>query len=276
MRSLVVAGLAASLLAGCATVEEAPTVQAQVPESRQLVGLQFLYGSGEAAAVSMGTYRNLEEHALAMAAQRPEYSVIVTPDATLETPSYVPCGNKPLAVVFDVDETVTLNTGLGYNQFTGLDSSLAAEHPVRAAPGAVETITRLSAAGITPIYNTNRTLDMADLVAGYLVSIGLERPVLGETFFLNGMDEMGGNKDGRRWTIAESWCVVAMAGDQLGDFAQLLNVVEPVPDRRAAAMSSSYADNWGNGWFLLPNTAYGRALEGDVSEIFPEMTAPAD
>ncbi|MEL1251576.1 HAD family acid phosphatase [Aurantiacibacter gilvus] len=251
-------------------------MQAQEPESRQLVGLQFLYGSGEAAAVSLGTYRSLETHALAMAADRPEFSVIVTPEATLDAPSYVPCGDKPLAVVFDVDETVTLNTGLGYNQFTGGNSSLAAEHPVRAAPGAVEAIRRLEQAGITAIYNTNRTVDMAELVAGFLVSIGLDRPVMGENYFLNGMDELGGNKDGRRWTIAEDWCVVAMAGDQLGDFAQILNTVEPVPARRAAAMTGPYAGNWGNGWFLLPNTAYGRALEGDVGDIFPEMVEAAN
>ena len=143
-------------------------------------------------------------------------------------------------------------------------------------PGVVETIAALRAAGVTPVYNTNRTTDMGELVADTIAGFGLDRPVVGETLFLNGMDDMGGNKDGRRWRIAERFCVLAMAGDQIGDFTSLLDQVAPVAERRRTALEGSLARLWGEGWFLLPNTAYGRALEGTMDDVFPEMQHSED
>ncbi len=91
----------------------------------------------------------------------------------------------------------------------------------------------------------------------------------GETLFLAGDDAMGGNKDGRRATIAARWCVVAMAGDQLGDFSDLFDAVRPATSRRAAVAVSPLAANWGAGWFMLPNPVYGKALKGTLDEVFP-------
>lgn len=282
LKNLVSSTAACFLLCGCMTVNDAPskaapaTTPAQQPPRPEIGGLQFLYGSGEAGAISAQTYRAFENHALAMAENRPRDSVILAAGATTANPTYVPCGDKPLAVVLDVDETVSLNTGLMHARATGTLAAVGSELPVRPAPGAVEAIRRLQQVGITPIYNTNRTVDMSELVADYLVSFGLDRPVQGETLFLNGMDAMGGNKDGRRATIARHWCVIAMAGDQLGDFTELLNEIEPASARRRAALSEPISRNWGNGWFLLPNTAYGRALEGELPEIFPDIHTTAE
>ena len=137
-------------------------------------------------------------------------------------------------------------------------------------PGAVEAIRALKAAGVTAIYNTNRTTNMADGVIATLVSIGLDAPVRGETLFLNGDDALRGNKDGRRALIAGKWCVIAMAGDQLGDFSELFNAKNlSVAERRQAALAGPTAVNWGRGWFALPNTAYGTALEGTLEDVFP-------
>jgi len=119
------------------------------------------------------------------------------------------------------------------------------------------------------IYNTNRTTNMTDGVIANLLSVGLDAPVHGETLFLNGDDALRGNKDGRRATIAAKWCVVAMAGDQLGDFSEMFNHIDPVAERRRVTVSGSIGANWGRGWFTLPNTAYGTALEGALDEIFP-------
>ena len=239
-------------------------------------GDQFLYGSGEAAAMSRQIYRALEAHALGQAAERPASSVILTVDATLAAPRFEACGDKPLAAVFDVDETVALNSGLMRSRLTRQRPAPGTPLAVRPVPGAVEAIRALHAAGITPVYNTNRTLDMTDLVAGTIESFGLERPVAGETLFLNGMDALGGNKDGRRTAIAARWCVIAMAGDQLGDFSELLKAIPSVPARRAASLAAPIEALWGNGWFLLPNTSYGTALEGTLEEVFDEPAAAAN
>ena len=268
-------GLAAALLASGAIAQSAPrpapapSAQATAaPAPASLTGLQFLYGSGEAAAISRQTYAALEGYALARAAQRPADSVILAEGATLQAPAYVPCGNKPLAAVFDIDETVTLNTGLMKSRAAGPDTPR--DSSVLAVPGAVEAIRALKAAGVTAIYNTNRTTNMADGVIATLVSIGLDAPVHGETLFLNGDDALRGNKDGRRALIAGKWCVIAMAGDQLGDFSELFNAKNlSVAERRQAALTGPTAVNWGRGWFALPNTAYGTALEGTLEDIFP-------
>ena len=268
-------GLAAASLASGAIAQSAPrpapapSAQATAaPAPASLTGLQFLYGSGEAAAISRQTYAALEGYALARAAQRPADSVILAEGATLQAPAYVPCGNKPLAAVFDIDETVTLNTGLMKSRAAG--PGTPRDSSVLAVPGAVEAIRGLKAAGVTAIYNTNRTTNMADGVIATLVSIGLDAPVHGETLFLNGDDALRGNKDGRRALIAGKWCVIAMAGDQLGDFSELFNAKNlSVAERRQAALAGPTAVNWGRGWFALPNTAYGTALEGTLEDIFP-------
>ena len=50
------------------------------------------------------------------ARSRPADSAILAPGTTLAEPAFVPCGRKPLAAVFDVDETVLLNLGFEYNE----------------------------------------------------------------------------------------------------------------------------------------------------------------
>ncbi len=74
----------------------------------------------------------------------------------------------------------------------------------------------------------------------------------------------------RHAAIAARYCVVAMAGDQLGDFSDLFNVrTLSVPDRRRAAASGRFASLWGNGWFMLANPVYGPSIRGNFDEVFP-------
>lgn len=253
----------------------ASAMPAGAPAPASLAGLQFLYGSGEAAAMARQTYAALEGYALAQTARRPADSVILAEGATLAAPAYVPCGDKPLAAVFDIDETVILNTGLMHSRALGPGASRDAV--VLAVPGAVEAIRALKAAGVTAIYNTNRTTDMTDGVVATLVSVGLDAPIHGETLFLNGDDTLRGNKDGRRARIAGKWCVVAMAGDQLGDFSELFNARGlSVAERRRTALEGATSANWGRGWFMLANSAYGTALAGTLDDIFPAADTTKD
>jgi hypothetical protein len=269
----VALGLAAALLASSALAQSAPQAaptrssQRAAPAPPSLAGLQFLYGSGEAAALSRQTYAALEGYAVAQAAHRPADSVVLAEGATLGAPAWVPCGDKPLAVVFDIDETVILNAGLMHTR--ALQPGAPRDTTVLPVPGAVEAIRALKAAGITAIFNTNRTTNVTDGVIAALVSVGLDAPVRGETLFLNGDDALRANKDGRRALIAGKWCVVAMAGDQLADFSELFNRIPTVAERRRATLEGPIASEWGRGWFVLPNTAYGTALKGDLDEIFP-------
>ncbi len=63
--------------------------------------------------------------------------------------------------------------------------------------------------------------------------------------FLSGDDAMGSKKDGRRATIAAKYCVLAMGGDQLGDFSDLFNAgLAPCP-RRDATLAAAGRDEMG-------------------------------
>ena len=283
---------AAFALVGCATTaaqnEPLPAASATAstaPLDRPAPdSMRWLYGSGEAAALSIQTFRALADYAISAASEMPEQSVAMgLPDAVdgVGTASCRdPDGSaRPPAVVFDADETLILNLGYEYWDATnpgGYDPKVwsawereGAGH-VAPVPGAVTALKRLREAGITPVFNTNRLSANAQGTIAALSAAGLGNAVHGETLFLKGDDAMGSRKDGRRATIAARYCVIALAGDNFGDFADVFNAGERAPqDRRALAARGTFAQLWGNGWFVLPNPVYGASIMGSVGEVFP-------
>ncbi len=292
MTRLILIATSALALAGCATADAAPIASAPAPE----VGdekpapdtVRWLYASGEAAGASIQTWRQIADYAVLVAQRReaPQSVPLGLPDADggIGTPSCLRADGsaKPFAAVFDVDETVLLNTGYEYWQaFSGksfepdewkqwADNGAGIAQPV---PGAVTGLRRLREAGITVIFNTNRNSDTAAGTAAAIEVAGAGPAVHLENLFLRGDDAMGSRKDGRRARIADSYCVIAMAGDNLGDFADVFNADgDAIAARRAMVARGAYAQLWGNGWFLVPNPAYGAWQKGTVGEVFPPET----
>lgn len=270
------AGLAALGLSACAT---APAGPAAVPVGQAAPGFQYLYGSAEGAAISIQAWNALVAYAAAQVRARPQDSVVLAEGATLAAPAWEPCGAKPFAAVFDVDETVLLNLGYEYDD---------AQHPGRAfdsarwgrweqggvgkvtpTPGAREALAALRAMGVTVVFNTNRSAANAAETTAAIEGAGLGPAKHKDTLYLAGDDNTGNAKDVRRWWIADRFCVIAMGGDQLGDFSDLFNAIRNPIDRRAAAGQPAVARLWGAGWFVLPNPVYGAALKGAVDDIFP-------
>ncbi len=276
-----------ALVTGCA-----PTTQmgrATPVTSDPPAGMQYLYGSGEAAALSVQAWQALTDFVRAKTRVRPESSVVLTDGATLQAPSFVPCGTKPYAAVFDVDETVMLNlgfeyhdarTGKGWNATDWDKWEKTGEGAVAPVPGAAEGMAALRSMGVTVIFNTNRAAANADATARAIKAAGLGDAIHGQTLYLSGDDAMGSSKDGRRATIAAKYCVVALGGDQLGDFSDLFNAAgQSVPDRRASTTATPVSVMWGRGWFVLPNPVYGTALKGSYNDVFPtnkRWELPAD
>ncbi len=235
---------------------------------------QYLYGSAEAAALSRQAFSALVNYASYRRATGD--SVVLKAGATLAAPQWEACAGKPRAAVFDADETVVLNLGV---------EALAARNPsapfdpaqwerwertgakaVAPVPGAVEAFGALRAAGIAIIINSNRaSATAAGTIAG-LKAAGLGDFTPGTDLFLR--DGPSG-KDARRTTIAAKYCVVAMGGDQLGDFSDLFNTIASTAERRRVADGGAVAAMWGNGWFVLPNPVYGSALKGSFDDVFP-------
>ncbi len=266
-------------LQGCVSVS-APTsispATAAVPVTVNGIpaGMQYLYASGEAAAVSIQAWNALVGY---VRAQRTPTSVVLAQGATLAAPTWTTCGTKPKAAVFDVDETVLLNLGFEYDAASGQpwsdarwqDWERTGIEQVAPVPGAREALATLRAMGVTVIFNTNRSAANVAQTQATIEAAGLGPARHGETLFLSGDDATGSKKDGRRATIAARYCVVAMGGDQLDDFSDLFNAGQTPAARRATVQSPAIAAKWGAGWFVLPNPVYGTALKGNRDDVFP-------
>lgn len=280
--------LVAAALAGCASAPPAPpaaatpVAAAPAADDRALAAervkpFQYLYGSAEAAAASIQTYHAMAEFARAAVAQRPPDSVVLAGDPAGGGARFVPCADKPFAAVFDVDETALLNLGYERVVAEGRDSrevfqrwQTSGSPAVAPVPGALYVVEALRGLGVKVIFNSNREAETGDSTMAQLAAAGFGSTVRGDTLYLRGDADGGSGKDGRRAAIAGKYCVIAMAGDQLGDFADLFNARElAVPARRALASRGWATQLWGEGWFLLPNPVYGPALRGAIDDLFP-------
>jgi len=275
-----IAALCPALLAGCAAVTPAPTRTATTPAPAVVdgvpAGMQYLYGSGEAAAASRQAYAALGDWVRAHAAER--RSAVLAEGATLAAPRFEACGARPPAVVLDVDETALLNTGYEYSDARGHLSYDAARWErwersdgaaTRAVPGAAQALAAMRAMGVAVVFNSNRSAATASFTEAALARAGLGPARRGDTLWLKGDGGAGSAKDPRRAAISARYCVIAMAGDQLGDFSDLFNAGLTPAERRAAADAPAVAALWGHGWFVLPNPVYGTGLAGDYDEVFP-------
>src|ERR1700756_3449992 len=122
-------------------------------------GMQYLFGSGEAAALSEQAYNALVDHVrLTLHSNHPARSAILAPGATLDDPRTLPCGDKPPAAVFDMDETAVLNLGYEYDQARTHAPSTADRwlrwertgvEQVAAVPGATRAFDELRRLGVT-------------------------------------------------------------------------------------------------------------------------------
>ena len=273
--------LACLAVAACTTAPAPPPTPAAAAPAAPTVppGMQWLYGSGESAASSIQAYHAFRDHVIATARSRPANSVVLAQGSTLAAPRFIPCGDRPFAVILDVDETAIQNLGYEYDEASrgrGYDAAIWARYEQTGAaavapmPGAVAALRAVRDAGVTVIFNSNRLAENAAQSAAALEGAGLGPARHGETLFLKGDVAPGSEKDPRRAAVSARYCVIAMAGDQLGDFSDLFNVrTLSVPDRRRAASAAPFADLWGRGWFMLSNPVYGPGLRGGFDDVFP-------
>ncbi|MBA3068313.1 MAG: acid phosphatase [Hyphomonas sp.] len=254
----------------------APPVAAPTP------GQQWLYGSAEGRIALVQGWNAVAAYVESRAAARPNASVVLAPGASAEAAEFLPCGDKPLAAVFDADETLIWNLGVtaatqrmgkAFDPKVWNDWEQTGAGKAVAIPGALDALARIRAAGVEVIVNTNRSAGNAEGNAATLSAAGTGNFVHGSTLFLRGDDDQGSGKDGRRATISETYCVVALVGDQLGDIADLFNAKSLTPpERKALTTSAAFDPMWGNGWFILANPAYGPSIAGTMVEVFPAST----
>lgn len=275
LRGLAIGALLVADVAPAQTSATPPSAPANPP-----AGMQWLYGSGEGGAASLQAYRAFRDYVLRRARARPRFSVVLAEGSTLEAPRFIPCGRRPLAVVLDVDETALQNLGFEYDDASHPGRPYDQERwnrwertggqAVLPMPGAVYALQAIRHNGVTVIFNSNRMAATASQSEAALNGAGLGPAQHGRTLWLQGDVAPGSAKDPRRAAISRRFCVVAMAGDQLGDFSDLFNPRGfAVPERRRAATTAPFAGLWGQGWFILSNPVYGSGLRGNLDDVFP-------
>lgn len=278
----------ALFLAACQTVTAAPPAApvAVAADPAPIVtpppNQQWLYGSAEARILMVQEWNAIAGYVEAVAARRPEMSVVLAPGAGAEAPDFLACGDKPLATVFDADETLIWNlgstawhvrNGKDFDFPVWLDWERTGAGKAVAIPGALDGLARIRAAGVEVIVNTNREAENAEGSAETLTAAGIGNFVHGSTLWLRGDTPGGSGKDGRRYAISEDFCVIALVGDQLGDIADIFNAKDLTPpQRKALSAAPAFDAMWGKGWFILPNPVYGPSIAGTMEDVFPPET----
>ncbi|HMM11731.1 MAG TPA: 5'-nucleotidase, lipoprotein e(P4) family [Bacteroidales bacterium] len=166
--------------------------------------------------------------------------------------------SKPLAIITDIDETVLDNSpyqaaailgGFGY-PVRWADWMQSAD--AWAIPGALEFLNKVSAAGITIFYVSNRKEEFRAPTLRNLEKLGF--PNASDQYLLLRQEGEGNEKETRRKKIDESFEVVMLLGDNLDDFSEVFEVND-AGERMLQADLNKNA--FGRRFIVLPNASYG-------------------
>ena len=179
--------------------------------------------------------------------------------------------NLPLAVIVDLDETLLDNTS--FNGELVLDratydpakwSAWVAARKAEFMPGAEAFVGQVRAQGVTVLFVTNRdAADEANTLADLLpLEVEAEHLLLAGETGAGQAEPWTSEKSSRRGYLAERYWIIAMLGDDLGDF---IPGIRALPPEQRVAASEPFLPRFGRQWFLLPNPVYG-SWERNLSE----------
>jgi acid phosphatase len=257
---------AALLLGACATPCTDCVPVEQTAEATELAAL-WAENAAEYQAVSAQVY----------ALARRDLQRFLEDASWTALPGPQDIAGKPPAIILDVDETVVSNAGyqktLAYapytrlRHFTWMRDNKAV--PIR---GAAETIEAARALGIEVFFVTNRACEEFEGVEGSCPAEQVTIDDLRETgveadaeHVLMAWEQPDWSKEKlhRREYVAKTHRVIMLFGDDYGDFVHctrekpLPPCTEPATRASRHAALDTYAEYWGNGWYILPNPMHG-------------------
>ena len=253
------------LCASCAT-SPTPSPPATEPERELDLGILWVRDAAEWRALALQAYTSATKDLPNMLAE-PSWSAI---------PGQEAAGGLPPAVILDVDETVVSNVEFQVElEPPFADSKLNAWNAANratAVPGAADFVQFAVEMGVRVFFVTNRPCEaepgaddpcpqkavtLEDLNEAGIPAIAANVMLAGE------YPEWTQEKLTRRALIAESYRVIMLVGDDLGDFLPCVRSRIHAPCIKAATKASReelvqrHAAWWGNGWYVLPNPMYG-------------------
>jgi hypothetical protein len=160
-------------------------------------------------------------------------SVVLVRNFSLDRPEYVACGERPPAVVIDLDDAV-----LGTEPAIG-----TAPTGWRGEPGLSEGLARLRDAGIAILWMTDAPFYQLDEIRARLRETGLDAGGSDPVYAQRGSSD---RKQLRRLDAAAAWCIVAAAGDRQADLDEVYDYLV----RPEAAVQIDRL--WDAGWFITP------------------------
>ncbi|MDO6710481.1 HAD family acid phosphatase [Aliiglaciecola sp. 2_MG-2023] len=184
--------------------------------------------------------------------------------------------NLPPAIVLDIDETVLDNSQFQADMILHnhtYDSKKwdqwVAMQAAPEIPGAVAFINHAQQMGIEIIYITNRECKARKSVSdscpqkqetiNNLKNVGIKQVNAKQLFLKKEKSTWSSEKQSRRELVAQSYRIIMLIGDDLGDF--LPNVKSAISSTTRKELVTQYQDNWGVKWFVLGNPTYGSWIQ---------------
>jgi 5'-nucleotidase (lipoprotein e(P4) family) len=230
------------------------------------------------------------DHAILWAAHSAEYqaaSLQIYAQATRDLPRLIADtswtalpghesdGDKPPAVILDIDETVAsgVDMELTLEPFTSVRQyEWGLTHQTIPIRGVTEFVNAAKDLNVDVFFVTNRPcelrsdtpdpcpqeLGVINLVAEIGIQTDAEHVMLAFE-----RPEWNKEKVSRREHVAASHRVIMLFGDDFGDFVACSRVLPGAPCTTSATRTSrskaldTYKGYWGNGWYILPNPMYG-------------------
>jgi acid phosphatase len=247
------------------TAPDKPAV-AQIPAGDSaLRAVLWMRTSGEYEALCRQTFNAALAHVRAMLAARRSHT-----------------NAKPPAVIMDLDQTVLDNlaysahliqSGLKHSRKRWQRWNRDNINRIGLVPGARDFIRAVAQENVHIAFVSNRSESIRDITVEILLSLGLgKRQALMDRGTLKLLlREDTGSKEKRRREVMARYDVIALLGDNLGDFSDDFRspTVNSIEERREKVQEHN--DNWGTKWFVLPNPIYGywtRIIDWDRPETY--------
>ena len=247
----------------------AAAAQPAAPTYETLNGVLWMQRSAEYKALTHQAYR---------VARLAIDDGLKDPNWTAATEQLADSRALPPAIILDLDETVLDNTPSNVPQLRDnvpfseeLWQKWVDQERAVAMPGAAEFLNYVRARGVAVFFISNRVCDASNPQDHTVVVLkNVNFPFDPSRLLCRADPGQSSDKSERRKKVVATHRVIAMFGDDLGDFVSVPSSSQGDWKTRTEArdrLIESYRDNWGVRWFVLPNPVYGsweRAIGGGV------------